>query len=403
MLVGLKRALGFRAEHKSQSIEELRDLIISSARATASNIHVGPGNAREVPAVDLAIGIISEKNGDTPFKLYRNDTRETVREHPVYKLIHDEADAFTSAAQFRINLSVDAMLHDAGGHAFVVRSSDDRPIALQRLAPGTVENRTDDDGTPYYLVSEGRGRRQRREFTDILHIQPHGGKAPIKSAREAIALAMAFERHLAQLLANAGRPSGIITAKKMLDPDAKTKIANSWFSTHGGRNAGGTAILDEEMSYQQIATTLADAQFAENRLEQIREIGRAFRIPPTMIFELSRGTWSNTEEMSRQFYTVTLKPWLTAWTWAYSRVLLTPEERDQFYIEPILDDLLTTDFAKKATAFGQYRSMGVYTANEVRRMLNMPPHPDGDSLANPNITTTTTTGPAPSAPKEDDA
>lgn len=59
------------------------------------------------------------------------------------------------------------------------------------------------------------------------------------------------------------------------------------------------------------AMTLADAQFAENRLEQIREIARVFRVRPTMLFELSRGTWSNTEEMTRQFYNITLKPWLT--------------------------------------------------------------------------------------------
>ncbi|MBY3070757.1 phage portal protein [Rhizobium laguerreae] len=397
MLAGLKSAFGFGNEQKANALNEQLALTLLDIRSTASNIHVGPTNAMEVPAVNCAIGIISEKTGDTPFKLYKSDTRETARDHPAYKLIHDEADAFTSAAQFRINLSVDAMLHD-NGHAHVIRSSDDRPIALQRLEPGTVQNRTEDDGTPYYVVSENRGQR-RYEFTDILHIQPLGGKAPIKTAREAIALAIAFERHMAGLLANGGRPSGIILAKKRLDPDPKQKIADSWFSTHGGKNAGGTAILDEEMTYQQIATTLADAQFAENRLEQIREIGRAFRIPPTMLFELTRGTWSNTEEMARQFYTVTLKPWLTAWTWAYSRVLLTPEERDQFYIEPVLDDLLTTDFAKKATAFGQYRSMGVYTGNEVRRMLNMPPHPDGDSLSNPHITTTTT-GPAPTAPKE---
>lgn len=399
MLAGLKSAFGFGNEQKANALNEQQELVLLNIRSTASNIHVGPGNAMEVPAVNCAVSIISEKAGDTPFKLYKSDTRETAREHPAYKLIHDEADAFTSAAQFRINLSADAMLH-GNGHAHVIRSSDDRPIALQRLEPGTVQNRTEDDGTPFYVVSEGRGQR-RYEFTDILHIQPFGGKAPIKTAREAIALAIAFERHMAGLLANGGRPSGIILAKKRLDPDPKQKIADSWFSTHGGKNAGGTAILDEEMTYQQIATTLADAQFAENRLEQIREIGRAFRIPPTMLFELTRGTWSNTEEMARQFYTVTLKPWLTAWTWAYSRVLLTPEERHKFYIEPVLDDLLTTDFAKKATAFGQYRSMGVYTANEVRRMLNMPPHPDGDSLSNPHITTTPNTAPEdPEAPKE---
>lgn len=400
MLAGLRSAFGFGDEKKANSLDDLQTLILFDIRSTASNIHVGPGNAVEVPAVSCAVGIISEKNGDIPFKLYKSDTRETARDHPAYKLIHDEANAFTSAAQLRVDLTVDALLH-GDGHAFVVRSSgDDRPIALQRLEPGTVQNRTEDDGTPYYVVSEDRGET-RYEFTDILHIQPFGGKAPIKTAREAIALAIAFERHMAGLLANGGRPSGIIMTKKRLDPAAKEKVAGSWFTTHGGKNAGGTAILDEEMDYKQIATTLADAQFADNRLEQIREIGRAFRIPPTMLFELTRGTWSNTEEMARQFYTVTLKPWLTAWTWAYSKALLTPDERERFYIEPVTDDLLTTDFANKATAFGQYRSMGVYTANEVRRMLNMPPHPDGDSLSNPHITTTSNTTPQDAeAPQE---
>lgn len=386
-------------ERKAYAPSEAAAFSILNVLPTASNIEVGPVSAMRVPAVACAVGNISEKVGDIPFKLYDRATKETVRDHPAYKLIHDEANPYTSAAQLRIDMTVDALLRD-GGHALVLRNSGDEPIEFQYLTPGTVQDRREDDGTPFYLVSENRSVT-RYEYTDILHIQPLGGISPIKRAREAIALALAFERHIASLLANGGRPSGIILAKKLLDPDAKQKIADSWFSTHNGKNAGGTAVLDEEMSYLELAMKLTDAQFAENRLEQIREIGRAFKIPPTMIFELSRGTWSNAEEMSRQFYTMTLKPWLTSWAWAYAKVLLSPEERRRLYIESVPDDLLTVDFAKKATALSQYRSMGAITGNDVRAMLNMPPHPDGNSLSNPHITTPPNQCPEePEAPKE---
>ncbi|MBB4067176.1 phage portal protein [Gellertiella hungarica] len=352
-----------------------------------SGMAVTPENAINVPAVSCAISKISETVGDLPAKLFARDDRRAAKQHPIYKLIHDEANEFTSAAQLRATLTRDALLHGKG-FAHVVRSFDGRPLELQRIDPSIVRCDFDDDGTPFYVVNAGR-QNIRLEYTDVLHIQPPGGISPIDAGREAIGLAMAFEAHIARLFANGARPSGIITATKSLDAEAKKKLSAGWFSTHSGSNSGGTAILDEGMQYQQIAMTLTDAQFAENRLEQIREIARVFNVPPTMLFELTRGTWSNTEEMARQFYQITLKPWLTAWTWAYARVLLTPEERARYYIEFVTDDLLTTDFSKKATALGQYRSMGAMTANEVRALLNLQPHPEGDSLSNPHITTPT--------------
>ena len=98
--------------------------------------------------------------------------------------------------------------------------------------------------------------------------------------------------------------------------------------------------------------------------------------------------------MARQFYAITLKPWLTSWAWAYARVLFTPEERAAFYVEFVTDDLLTTDAASRAAAYGQYRSMGAITGNEVRSGLNLAPLPDGNSLANP-YTTSGASDPAP--------
>ena len=299
--------------------------------------------------------------------------------------MHDEANPWTSAAELRENLTTDALLYGAG-HAQVIRLDDDTPYELHRLEPGKVQLNHEPDGEPFYLVSTDAGQ-VRMSYRDVLRIEAFGGTSPVTLGREAIALALSFESHIGGIFANGGRPSGVIKAQKVMDVDAKKKVASSWFATHGGSKAGGTAILDEGMDYTPLSMTLADTQFAENRLEQIREIARVFRVPPTMLFELSRGTWSNTEEMARQFYNITLKPWLTDWAWAYARCLLTPEERASAYVEAVTDDLLRTDTAARATAFGQYRGMGAMTANEVRAAQNLPPLTGGDELSNPYTTT----------------
>ncbi len=59
----------------------------------------------------------SEKIGDIPFKLYARSTKETVRDHPAYKLIHDEANPYTSASQLRVNLTKDACFTMAVMHS----------------------------------------------------------------------------------------------------------------------------------------------------------------------------------------------------------------------------------------------------------------------------------------------
>lgn len=348
-------------------------------------------SALRVPAVACAVALIAETVGSLPVKLFEREGRATITDHPAYVLMHDEANPWTSAEALRVQLTTDALLR-GHGFALVVRNGAGEPVELHRLEPHQVQIEADASGEPTYLVQLADGRH-RYPFTDVLHVSAFGGASPITLGREAIGLALAFEEHIAKLFANGGKPGGILKTEKTLGDQAKANLAASWTAAHGSGRSGGTAILDEGMSFETVTMTLADSQFADNRLEQIREIARVFRVPPTMLFELTRGTWSNTEEMARQFLQVTLKPWLATWAWAYARCLLTPEERRDLYVEFVTDDLTTTDTAARATAYGQYRSMGAMTANEVRSGLNLPPHADGDTLENPY----TTTG-APSAP-----
>ena len=384
---------------KSFTLNDPQAFSLFGIQPVASGVNVTAQTAMRVPAVACAVGLISESVATLPFKLYDRASREAVKDHPAYRLIHDEANPWTSAEELREGLTLDALTR---GHGFaqVVRTAEGKPMELHRMDPGAVSIESDDLGEPAYRVRLKDGGDVILPYTEVLHISAFGGASAIILAKEAIGLAIAAEQHLAGFYQNGGRPSGVIKHPNKLDASATQKIAASWFKTHGGNQAGGTAVLDEGMDYQTVTHNNTDAQFLENRLEQVREIARAFRIPPTMLFELSRGTWSNTEEMGRKFVTMTLRPWLKRWQAAYARCLLSTEERTSFYVEAVTDDLLTTNFATRATAYGQYRSMGAMTANEVRSGLNLPPIDGGDILQNPY--TTTGREPAPVNPSQDD-
>lgn len=371
-------------------------LPIFGIATTLTGQTVTAANAMRVPAVRRAVSLIAESVATLPFKTY-TEAKEPARDHPVYMLVHDWANDWTSAEALREQLTADALL-TGNGFAQVVRNAEGKPLELHRMDPSAVSIEADDFGEPSYRIRLKDGGDAVLPFDDVLHIQAIGGISPITLAREAIGLCLAAEQHLAGFFKNGGRPSGVITHPNKLEAETMKKLAASWFQSHSGEQAGSTAILDEGMDFKEIAVKLADAEFSEVRREQVREIARAFNVPPALLYELSRGTWSNFEQSHRDFLTGTLRPWMARWQAAYARVLLTPGERRAFYIEATPDDMLSVEFAARATAFSQYVAMRALTPNEVRAALNRPPLPGGDTLQNPF----TTTGAAAQAPSEQD-
>ncbi|WDR05619.1 phage portal protein [Devosia rhodophyticola] len=372
---------------------------------TIAGPSVTPQNAMRAPAVASAIQLISETVGTLPTKVFKRTSggKEADAKHGAYRLVHDEANDWTNAAQLRTQLTADALKYDQGGFALANRVNGG-VVEFIRLDPANVAIKADDAGEPTYLV--GKGSKQKTYgFRDILHIQAFDGVAPIKRARDAIGLSLALEEYAARLFRNDARPSTVLVLpERMPGGDNSTALQNmmaSWTATHGGSaNSGKPAIVPAGSQIVTLSNTATDAQFEQMRRFQTEEIARAFRVPPTMLFDLSRATWSNSEEMWQQFLTMTLRPWLDAWQWAYARVLLTPEERADHYIEFVTDDLLTVSHAARAESYAKYRAMGAVTANEVRAGLNLPALPGGDRLENPNITPGAANSDAPKPDQE---
>ena len=123
-----------------------------------------------------------------------------------------------------------------------------------------------------------------------------------------------------------------------------------------------------------------DAQWLQTRQFQITEIARWFRLPPHMIGDLSRSSFSNIESQQLSFYRDSLLPHLVRWEQEIRRKLFA---RDDAYAEFVVDGLLRADTATRFQAYSLGRSGGWLSINDIRERENLNPIVGGDEYLTP--------------------
>lgn len=349
---------------------------------TLSGLNIGPETALKVPAVNSAVRVISESVAALPLHLYtRNgDVKERDTKNPLYQLLHDQPNAWTSSFDFRLQGQVDVLLH---GHAFgFVNRVGGEVKEILRLSPSCTSVKIDpSSGEPSYEVTEAGGGKRTLRYDEVIHVRALNGVAPIVHAREAIALAKALEGHAAKLMGNAGRPSGVLKFKgSKLTSTQLDRIRTQWQASHTGDAAGGTAIFDSDTEFNPLTFSSVDLQFLELRKFQIEEISRAFRVPPHLLSELGRATWGNATEMGQSFLDYCLLPWLLQWQGALTRALLSPEQRATSYIEFDPSALTRANLTARTESYSKAVGGPWLTPNEARSLENRGPIDGGDIL-----------------------
>ena len=224
-------------------------------------------------------------------------------------------------------------------------------------------------------------------------------------AKNAIGLAIATEEFGAKFFANGAAPSGVLEHPGTIkDP---SKVREAWQSQFGGSsNSGKVAVLEEGMKYTPISISPEQAQFLETRKFQINEIARIFRVPPHMVGDLEKSSFSNIEQQSLEFVKYTLEPWLVRWEQSMMRSLLTPSEKQDYFIKFNVDGLLRGDYASRMSGYATARQNGWMSANDIRELENLDriPAEDGGDLylINGNMTKLADAGIFAAADREED-
>lgn len=341
-------------------------------------------SAMQMTAVYACVRILSEAIAELPLHLYRykeGGGKEKAIGHPLYLLLHDEPNPEMSSFVFRETLMTHLLLW-GNAYAHIIRNGKGQVIALYPLMPNKMTVNRDTNGQLYYQYQRSsdeahtmKGSMVILQPSDVLHIPGLGfdglvGYSPIAMAKNAIGLAIATEEYGSKFFANGAAPSGVLEHPGTIkDP---SKVRESWQQTFGGSsNSNKIAVLEEGMKYTPISISPEQAQFLETRKFQINEIARIFRVPPHMVGDLEKSSFSNIEQQSLEFVKYTLDPWVIRWEQSIQRRLLAPDEKKSYFVKFNVEGLLRGDYASRMNGYATARQNGWMSANDIRELENL--------------------------------
>ena len=341
-----------------------------------------------LPPVFACIRVLSETVAGLPLITYqetRNGGRERATNHPLYRVLRRSPNTEMTAFEFEELMTS----HCAGwGNAYaqIIFDGSGRVRELWPLRPDrmTVERK---GGVLRYSYLQSNGQEVPLAAWQVHHrramvMDGLVGMSPLRVAMLAVSLGMATEEFGARFFAQGAKPGFILSHPSQLTDKAWERLEARW-NAGGGENAHKVKIIEEGMTVEKIGIPPEEAQFLETRRFQAQEIARLFRMPPHKIGLLENATFSNIEHQAIEFVTDTIRPWLIRNEQSMYRDLLSESEQAAIYFEYLVDGLLRGDTASRYQSYSVARQWGWLSANDIRRMENMPPIDGGDVYLQP--------------------
>ena len=352
-------------------------------RDSSSGISVTDDIALAYSAIFACIKVLSETLASIPLPMFRrlpNGGRERAPQHPLFPVLHHRPNPEMTSAELRETLMGQLCLR-GNGLANIVRNGAGDVVELWPLRSDRVRM-VRRNGKIFYLVQlQTETRTLRRE--EVFHIRSLSsnglwGYSPIDQAREAIGLGLAAEKFGATFYANDSTPSGVLQHPEKLSPEAAKRLKETWEDAHQGfEQKHRVSVLEEGLEWKSVGVTPENAQFLQTRKFQITEIARWFRVPPHLIGDLEKATFSNIDSQSLEFVKYTMLPWFFKWEQAIQRDLILEAESESHFAEFLVDGLLRGDPKTRAEFYRTLWGIGAMNDDEIRARENMNPQPDG--------------------------
>ena len=351
---------------------------------SAAGIRITPETSLKSTTVLACARVLAESVAGLPLHLYRRTEggREVAREQPLYRVIHQQPNSWQTSFEWREQ----SMLHVClWGNAYSeIRSGAAGSVTeLVPLHPSRMTTERIENGRLRYKYREPNGTETVYTQDQILHIRWMSGDGvtgmiPVDLAKDAVALARACELHGASYFGNGAMPGVVLETDQQLDQAAASTLRDNWERMHrGARKSHRTAVLMGGLKAHELTGTNQESQFLEARRFQVEEVCRLFRVPPHLVGDLTRSSFSNIEQQSIDFVQHTLLPWLRRFESAFTRDLIVDD--DTYFAEFDTRGLLRGDAAARAAYYSTLWNLGVLSINEIRASESMNDIDGGDN------------------------
>lgn len=362
----------------------------SALARSVSGMHVSADSALRLAAVYACVRILSETMASLPLVVYRprsDGGKDRVTDHWLYRVLSKKPNRFQNPFEWREMLQGHLALR---GNAFCQILSNGAgeiteliPVHPDRVRLELFTNGRDapkgSEGSDYrYRIRDAAGRELLLPRGEVWHLRGLSsdgllGLSPIELAKQSLGMALAAQDYGARFFANDAKPTGgwIEFPGSFKDIEAKRVFRESYQAAQSGVNRGKVLVLENGMKFHEVGVTNKDAQFLELRKFQITDIARLFRVPPHMIADLDRATFSNIEQQSLEFVMHTMTPWAERWEAAIEADLLLDGEALE--VEFDFANLMRGDAASRSAYYQSGIQNGWLTRNEARIAENLNP------------------------------
>lgn len=357
-------------------------------------VQIDEDSAMQVAAFNRGVVYISTQVAKLPWDVKNGDS-SIVPKAPVGNLLNISANPEMNAFRFRIVMIQQAIIH-GNAYAEIERDITGRPIALWPLYSAGMQLIRLDDGSLAYRYNyhpNGQSEQIILAPRDVFHIPNFHtkdglvGQGVVAYGREVLGINISTDRMAGGLFRNGGVPSGVLQSTGALSDEAYERLKKSWAEQHGGGKQGGTAILEEGVTYQSINMQPDVLQFLQSRQFGVLEIARFLGLPPTKLYDVVAAKYSNVENSNLEVATDTLHAWAKSFE-IEGDVKLLNERYGGRYTEIDLYEIFRGDMVTRANYFKTMISIGSMTPNEIRAREGMAPYADGKNfyIATNNLT-----------------
>jgi HK97 family phage portal protein len=350
----------------------------------AGHVVSGEG-AMAIGAALACVRVLAESVASLPWHAYERLTTGGKRRETdtwLYALLHNRSNPLMTAFTFRERVMKDVLLE--GNHYSWIEYDEYGYIqALWPLNPRHTRIQTSPDGRAIrYVVRTSTGVSVSYHPEEIFHVPCLGdgilGKSVVSYNAGAFGLAMAEDEFAQSFFENGAHPGGVLETDKPLQKEARDRLRDGWSVAYGRAGLGShkVAVLEDGLKWKPMTVNPKDAMALESRQYQVTEIARMFRVPPHMIADLSKATFSNIEHQSLDFVMHSLRPWCVRIEQEANWKFFGPDERDRYFTEFLMDGMLRGDVKSRNEAYAIQRQNGILNADEWRERENMNPLPD---------------------------
>lgn len=337
------------------------------------------------------VTLIAESIAQLPLELFRRTDdggREVAKGHPLYRILAYAPNEWQTPFEFRENSQLKAGTR-GNSISLIGRDGDGTVTGLYPVPTESVQVLKGPDLLPYYRI-DGQDPIPQRMVHHVRwwSLNNYVGVSPIMLHANAIGHAQAIQQYAGKSFLNGTALSGVIErpreAPPIKDQGVIDRITDRWQQMYGGSsNAKRVAMLQEGMTFRALSMTNVDAELIPALKLTALDIARIYKVPPHMIGELDKATFSNIEHQAIQFVIYTLLPWIKRHEQAMMRDLLLPSERDEYYIEFNVSGLLRGDQKSRYESYAIARQWGWLSVNDIRRLENLPPVKGGNTYLQP--------------------